>query len=226
MDAAALAMRAGQIDDNEFVRRTAPTWRLEAGRLYARWRRRLPAWVEASDVEQEMVLQALVHVRKWDPAVGSRIGPHVIWCSIKRAQRKINHWRGASLHGDASKNASHFEVAASQAFSRRPDEEEEVEIGTRVPVRDEDPVERREAEERFEDVLQSCETVREAIVLLALRACGGSMKRAAEQIYANVHARARCGLTDRQHARRVVGGAVHSICEAVERGIISSANAA
>jgi Sigma-70 region 2 len=222
LESAALAMRAGEIDDGEFVRQTAYTWRRESARLFGRWRRRLPAWVEAADVEQEMCLQALYYVRQWDPAVGSRIGPHVVWCAVKRAQRRINKWRGASLHGDASRNPSHFELAATRAFRARGDEEE-VEIGTRVPTPGVDPVERIEASERFDSVLQSCETVREALVLLALRACEGSMERAARALYEDVHARAKCGLTDERHARRVVGSAISSICDTVERAIVTSA---
>jgi hypothetical protein len=120
----------------------------------------------------------------------------------------MSAWRGASLHGDASKNPSRFEVAASRAFGRTGADEELVEIGSRLPVTDPDPV---EASESFERVLEGCQTVREALVLLALRACEGSMERAAHALYEDLHARVECGLSDERHARRVVGGALSNL---------------
>lgn len=225
LEDAAHACRAGRITDDEFVRRTAEFWRGEARRLHGRWARRLPAWVEAVDVEQELCLQAVLYVRKWDPAAGSAVGPYVAWNAAKRAQRRINAWRGASLHGDASKNPGHFELAASRAFPSRGVGERELEIGEHLPV-ETDPIERLEGSEAFRELLQSCQSIREALVLLALRACEGSMEGAARALYANVHARARCGLTDERHARCVVGSAVGSICDAVEREIVASATAA
>jgi hypothetical protein len=210
LEGAAAALRAGQIGDGEFVRRTAPTWRREARALYRRWERRMPAWVEAADVEQEMALQALKYVRKWDAAAGPKVGAYVCWNAVKRAQRAMSGWRGASLHGNASKNAGHFEVASSKAFYNMSlgGESPELEIGCRLPVRDPDPVEAREA---FEAVLDGCQTVREALVLLALRACEGSLEQAAHALYGDLHARVECGLSDERHARRVVGGALSNL---------------
>jgi hypothetical protein len=206
------ALVGGAIDGEAFLRATAPKWRGTARYLFEHYRRKLPAWVEASDVEQELQLLALQAATKWEAGRSQgTIGQFIMWGAIHRAQRKLDHWRGASLHGASNKNPSRCELAFSRAFSSKDEEG-----GSRDPLDRLAPVEPGqegavEATETFEDALAECVSVREALVLMALKRAEGSVRRAAELLYGDFGARVECGLADEAHARRVVGESVSSI---------------
>lgn len=209
-EVAARALRAGEIGQGEFARRTRGKWTREARRLFARYRRKLPCWVEVADLEQELQILALKHVAAWDPAraFGKPIGLFVTWATIHRAQRVIDHWRGASLHGAHNRAPSRAEVAFSRAFG--PDVDPMARADRATPAGQEGAV---ESGEEFAAALASTESVREALVLLFLRRAQGSARLAAVLLYGSFAARVECELRDEAHARRVVGESVRAIAD-------------
>lgn len=203
-EASARALYEGRISEGAFLRETAEKWRQTAHFLFSRWRRKLPAWVEPEDVEQELVLLVLKHVRKWSPERGGMtIGSYVLWCAIHRTQRAMDQWRGAR---DGSK-PSRSEIAFSRAFAPDADPLAKLKASGANALQEE----AAEAAEVFTSALGGCRTVREALVLLALRRAGGSPALAAALLYGDFAARVECALADEGHARRVVAESVSAI---------------
>ena len=208
-----------RIGRDEFLRETHQKWAWHARDLFARYRRKLPAWAEVDDIEQELKLLALQALKKWDPRRATcPIGQFVTWGATRRTHRLLDHWRGASLHGASNKNPSRCEMAFSRVFAVK-----DGEGGRRDPLDRLAPVAPAqegavEATEEFEDVLAECVTVREALVLMALKRAEGSVRRAAELLYGDFGARVECGLADEAHARRVVGESVSSMAARVVGG--------
>lgn len=199
LDQTGMELRAGTITEDRFVRLNAERWRKTASILFSRWRRRLPAHVEREDVEQELVLLALRYVRSWSPDRGTSLASYVHWCSVHRTQRCMDHWRGASLSGNSGKNPGSPEVE----FSRLHGVDDEP-PGNRFPGMSDDPLDRIESGEEFERVLRHCRSVRQALVLLALRATDGSIDKAARALCGNFRAKLECEIRSDQHARVVV----------------------
>jgi hypothetical protein len=212
LTSACLALLAGEISESEFARRTAERWRRTARYLFSHFRRKLPAWVEPADVEQELALLSLRHVRKWDPtrANGKSVGQFVAWTTIHRAQRRIDHWRGASLNGNHGKNPSRAEIAFARAYSP------EVDPLERLAGEDG----REGAEERLDEyaeALVACEDLRDALALVALRRAGGEPSEAGRLLYGNYAARVELGLRSEEEARGVVLASVAVLAERVDR---------
>lgn len=193
------ALRAGKVTEDEFLRSTRDRWRAIALYLYGRWGRRLPAWVEVEDVQQVLMMESVRFVRSWQPGRGPRLATFVAWSAQNKAKKAMNKWRGALLSGNSGKNPSRFELPFSAVF---PDGEESA--GTRVPATAPEQEEAIESGRAFYSALDETHTVREALVLLALRASDGSMVRAAEALYEDFAARVECELTSERHARAVV----------------------
>lgn len=209
---ATVALYAGQITEGQYLRETNAKWRETAQWLFARWRRKLPAWVEVEDVEQELRMQALKHVRAWQPGRSTgTIGQFVDWCAKKRVQRTFDAWRGVSTSGNSHKRPSRCEVAFSRAFAPEVDP-----MGRAEPVAAEQEA-LVEASERFADALGGCGTVREALVLLALRRAGGSPSLAARLLLEDFAARVECELGSEAQARRVVAESVSRIAARLDR---------
>lgn len=202
---AARELREGKIGEGQFLAATRERWRRTAHYLFEHWRRKLPAWVEDVDVEQELTMLVLVHVRAWDPSRGAALGPYVLWSAIHRTQRQMNRWRGASLTGNEGKNPSRAEVAFCRAFG--PDVDPFLRAEP-TGARQDEEIERGE---QFGEVLGACESVREALVLLALKRAEGSLGDAAGFLYGDYASRVECELASEAHARRVVEDCVAKI---------------
>jgi DNA-directed RNA polymerase specialized sigma24 family protein len=201
LEDAAHALRRRNITADEFLRRTGPRWRATAAGIYARYRAKLPDWVERQDVEQELMMQVLRHVRKWRPARAS-ISAYVLFASIHRTQRVLDGWRGASTNGNSGKNPGHVDVAFSRLDGRQEDGGDD--FVERQAAFVTDPIDRIDTEEEFARQLDRCRTVRQALVAIAMRATEGSVERASELLYRNARARVECGILHEQHAVKVV----------------------
>jgi hypothetical protein len=201
---AARALHEGKIGEGQFLAATRERWRRTARYLFEHWRRKLPAWVEEVDVEQELGLLALKHVRDWDPGRGA-IGPFVLWSTIHRAQRELNRWRGACLSGNEGRNPSRAEIAFCRAFGPEVDP---MAFADPCAATQEQEIDRRE---RFEEILSACESVREALVLLALRRAEGSLCEAAALLFGDYASRVECELVGEEHTRQVVKESVSKI---------------
>lgn len=198
---------AGRSSDAAFVRATTEKWRRTAAYVFAHWRRKLPAWVEQEDVEQELLVLALRHLRSWDPARGASIGRYVEWGAIHRAQRQINKWRGASIHGREGSNEGRAERAFSRVFADGSDPL--ARLGATEPDQ-EDAVEVSEAFGR----LIGEASPRIAVALLALRATGGSAELASRLLAADPAALAEAGGGGLRGARKAVAEAVEALAGA------------
>jgi hypothetical protein len=212
----ARAHRAGKLSGNDFLKATDPRWRAMAARLYARWRRKLPSWVEQSDVLAELQMLALEHVKLCNPKRGD-FGPYVVWCVYRRGQRAIHKWRGAKLSGNEGRNPSRaersFSTFAVEAWQEN----------LRAPERD--AVRAMHAEERFALVLSNCRSTREALVLLALRECDGSVRHAAEAIWKDYAARVQLEVRTEKAAERVVRRVLSKTAKRINLTALESAAA-
>ena len=217
-EAAARALKRGEITPDAFLRATRERWARTARYLHERWRRKLPAWVEPADVEQELVLLVLRAVRRYSRRRAGRmtIGQYATWGAIHRAQRQIHRWRGASLSGNEGRNPSRAEIAFCRAFG--PD----VDPMAKAPPVAAGQDEAVEASERFEELLAGCETVREALSLTALRRAGGDPRAAARLLFSDYASRVECELASEAQARRVV---VESLDRIAERAVADAAPA-
>lgn len=219
MDEAAHALRGAyftpfvgslRVAEGEFLRHTAPRWRRIARDLHHRWRKKLPAWVEPEDVEQELVLQVLRAVPCWDAERGLAIGRYVTWAAVHRAQREINRMRGARLHGNEGKNPGRPEATFSsitQRRKRRSADAPEFDPADLLPT---EPAQFESADvrEMFALAIEGAVTEREVIIFFALRECGGEPDAAALRIFADFPARVQCGARDEDHARALVRSAI------------------
>ena len=200
---AALALRSKEITGDQFLRATDDKWRSLGQQLYRRWRKRLPDWVEAQDVAQVLRELAIEYVGKWDGRRGA-IGPYVVWCARSRAQRQIHKWRAAKLSGNESKNPSRAERSMTQMFGDRADV-----VSTLLGATSSDPTTLLSAKELFADVLRTCRTRREVVVLRALALAGGSVQDACEIIAGSQALRVECNAFTRREVERAVRAVVH-----------------
>jgi hypothetical protein len=200
MERACEALRAGEIGDGAFLRLTGDRWRRTACYLWGHWRRKLPAWVEPEDVEQELLVQAVKYVRKWDPERSRRmpIGVYVVWSAIKRAQREMNGWRGATKHGNSGTFPSRGEVTFSRAFG--PDVDPFARLGSTEATQDEALA----RAERLAVALGVAETTAEVVVLRAIWAADGSARGAARLIAEDLAARLEVGAATAGEAYRAI----------------------
>ena len=206
---AARALKAREITADAFLRATRERWRRTARYLHERWRRKLPAWVEPEDVEQELVQLVLLAIGRYSRRRAGKmtIGQYATWGAIHRAQRQIHRWREASLSGNEGKNPSRCEIAFCRAFG--PD----TDPFAKAPPAQAGQCEAVEAGERFEALLAGCETVREALSLTALRRAGGDPTGAARLLFRDFASRVECELTSEAQARRVVVESLEAIAE-------------
>lgn len=219
-EAAACARVAGEIDDNEFLKRTLSVWRTVAARLWKRWRRKLPPDIGIDDVQQALMILAVRYVKKCNPArFGAKrsYGGYIVWCAMRRTVRQIHKWRNAKLSGQESKNPGRFERNFSSL--RRADDERREDYESRIPGESQDPVERLEADRVFRENLALSQSVREALVLLALRRAEGSIDGAAEEIWRSYPARIECGVRDVKHARRLIRDVLEALAPDVVEAI-------
>ena len=200
-EAAARARVANQIDDDEFLRRTWRTWVVVTARLWRRWRRKLPTDIGPDDLQQALMLEAIDHVKKCDPSrltERGSYGGYIVWCAARRTQRQIHRWRRAKTERGASQYERNFSSLTRRDDDRREDYE------SRLAGDSADPVEQIEAERAFRAQLGGSESIREALVLLALQRAAGSVEGAAAEIWDSYAARIECGARDVKHAARIV----------------------
>src|SRR5580700_977431 len=201
-EAAARARVSGLIGDGEFLRRTAATWEVVTNRLWRRWWRKLPGDVGPDDLLQEVRLLALEFVAKCDPKRGRSYGGYIVWCVSKRGQRQIHRWRNAELSGNEGRNLGRFERNFSSL--RKRDDESREDYVARVPGENVDPVERLDGGALFCAQLAQATTVRDALLLAALRESGGCTLSAAGLIAEAPAARRELGVDTLTGARRMV----------------------
>lgn len=204
---AARALKAKEITADQFLRATRERWRRTARYIHERWRRKLPAWVEPEDVEQELVLLVLLAIRRYNRRRAGRmtLGQYATWGAIHRTQRQIHRWREASLSGNEGRNPSRCEIAFCRAFGP------ETDPFAKAPPAEARQCEAVEASERFEVLLAGCETVREALSLSALRRAAGDPRAAARLLFSDYATRVECELGSEAQARRVVVESLEAI---------------
>ncbi len=202
-EAACRECRAGTMSAGEFLRVTDGRWRAMAVRLHQRWRRKLPDWVEPDDVLQEIRQIALEHLGKWQPARGA-VGPFVVWCTQRRAQRQMHRWRGAKLSGNEGRNPSRFEVPASRLAGRWQEDGDAERVFEQLAACGPVAEELLLVDDRARAVLRRARDWREVVVLQALMACEGSIEDAVGLIQGNLGARLHCGARDPEAIRDAV----------------------
>lgn len=215
LDEVSHALRNGLITGDRYVRQTAPRWRRMARDLHYRWRKKLPVWVEPEDVEQELVMQVLLAVRAFDPTRGLPIGKYIIWSAEHRAQRAIHRMRGARIHGNEGNNPSRPESTFTTVVQRR--QRKNADAPEMTPA-DKIQVSQTQAGEVlsieiFEDAIRDATSVREVIILYALRESGGEPDEAALRIFESFEARVQCGMRDEGHARSLVRKVVTQVVQ-------------
>ena len=214
LESAMRALWAAEITQQEFLKRTRVYWRAVARGIFSTWRKKLPAWVEPADVEQELMMVVLRTIPLWDPERSSNVRVYVTWCAVHRTQRELHRWRGALLRGNEARNPSRFEAPLSRLPGVRRESDEAAQeraIERSLPAQPPEQEQRAEAAERFSSLLRRCQTPREALVLLALRQVDGETARAAALLFESFAARVECELEDEEHAREVVEKSARAI---------------
>lgn len=208
MGDAARALRTGRISENEFIRVTKFRWERLARDLYARWRSKLPAWVEVYDVEVEVMVHAIKFVGKWDPdrPTCGEIGAYVMWMTRKRTQRFMHkEWRKAKIHGNEGKNPSRSDIAVSLLKPRfnKEGKQEEFDLFDKKTPESAGQETAAIAREIYDAALAHATTTRDALVFYALREAAGSPAQAVKAILSDPRARIECEFDNEEHALRV-----------------------
>jgi hypothetical protein len=210
-EAAARARVSGQIGDDEFLRRTARTWRVCTARLWTRWRRKLPPSIGPEDVQQALMVLAVEYAGKCDPArlEGGSYGGYIVWCATRRAQRQIHKWRGARLSGHEGQNPGRPERCFASLHKRGgEDRGYRDDFESRVAAETPDPVEHVDSGRAL---LGRARSVREAVVLLALQRAGGDVEAAGAELWGAHAARVESGARSRRHAVRICRSALERL---------------
>jgi hypothetical protein len=200
---------SGATTEDAFLRVTAGFWRRRGEDLYRNWRRKLPPSVDAGDVTQELMTQALIAGRKADAGRGD-LAAYVVWSAVHRTQREIHRMRGARLHGNDAKNPGRPEVTFADYEGRRAKRSTDGETRnyTALDMAPTAAEQDRDAEIRqtLTFAIEASTSPREAMVLLALRESGGSSDTAAVRLFEDFAAD--FGIENVEQARRVVGRTV------------------
>ncbi len=197
---AAKAVRDGDIDGDEFVRRT-DEWarRVTAGML--RRYRALPTWLSREDLEQEVRLRSWLHLGRYDEE-RSQVAPidrFVSFATRRSAEKLLMRAQGIDQH--TRKGHPRFEPCYGSPADLD-------EIGRSPMAEDDLPDEIAARSERFEVLTALCNTIEEQHAVRAIeRARGGDFEEAGRALYADRDARLDCGLMSEEHGARVVGRA-------------------
>jgi hypothetical protein len=207
----ALSFREGRVTEREFFHVVERKLAYVARDLWFGWRKKLPSWVELVDVEQELRIQVLKFLPKWQPGRSEKIWDYVIWSSVHRTQRQIHKWRGAPIHGNEGSHPSRAEISFTAlyrndaAYAQGDEARAEAFLQRAGDPYDADQVEDLlDRTRKFQEILQGTRSVQEAYVLRALQASQWSVRRAIIALWEDLGARAECELIAEQDARRVV----------------------
>jgi DNA-directed RNA polymerase specialized sigma24 family protein len=83
----------GAVGFDEFARATRAHWGAIARKLHRKWK--VPAWLGAEDIEQELLLAAWVSAPRFDPARGHTAKAYLVFHACDKAKKAIHKARGS-----------------------------------------------------------------------------------------------------------------------------------
>jgi hypothetical protein len=201
-------LRAGEIDFATFARRTQRHWQRMAAALMRRWP--LPAGVERTDVEQELLLAAWRLVPLWDPKRGPSLHHFVAWNASVVAKKWLHKQRRAKRLDD------HAPSRHALAFGSLVGEDDDPERWDRMLREAYDAERLLEWRQGLVDRVARAMVGQEAQVLLLLAGVQGDVEAAAVALYAEPRIRLALRLGNEEAARRVVRRVARAMVDAAE----------
>ncbi len=174
----------GEQTFDQFARETMADWDRIAAYLMRRWR--VPQAVEQTDVLNELLMQAWLHVRKFDPARGLSPERYVIYSAISRTKRWMHRQRRARGCRDESRHELTF-----------------AELGIAEDLRTCEPGQEAVVERELEldRLIVECDSLRERILVTAVWHLGDA-REAANAVYSDPELRQACRFDSRREAAR------------------------
>lgn len=114
----AARLRLGEITTDQFLRETARDWHNLARTLHNAYRNKLPDSLGVEDLAQEMQMEALRVMPRWNPSARC-LGDFLVFNGCSKARKTLNKERQAE--GRSGKNPSRHPIPASRLV-RRSDE--------------------------------------------------------------------------------------------------------
>lgn len=213
LDQQLTALRSGAITFETFVRATTTTWRAISKSIARRWD--LPAWHDAEDIEQDLLLTVWSTLDQYDPARGVSLRGYVIWRAYDRAKKRVHRNRNAYRHRRADFAPSRYELPLS-TFDVTDESGH-----TYNPVADRMSSPPKQLDsiivDEIIDILEaSCESERELAVMRAIASTGAeSLSAAAAVLYDSPDARRVLRIDSEAHAEKIVLTAFRRVVDAV-----------
>lgn len=176
-------VKAGRMRFDDFAVKTSYDWSRLAGKLYSRWRKKLPLAVEVDDLRQEMLLQGWVALQQYDASKGSMpIASYVVCRAWQTGLRYVHVQRNAKRRDD--KAMSRHPIVVSQLAL--PDEAREAALSWFESVmavcHDPLPDELVEVAEWVDRAIASARGI-DVYALVAFRLSFGDIRQAGELLF-------------------------------------------
>lgn len=199
------AVKAGEIDFNEFVSSTRREFRAMAAHLMRRWSS--PEWFTPDDLEQELYLGAWDYVWRFEPLYGTTLVRFVVYNAMSQAKRELHLARGVTISGSPDRKKSQFETPLS-FFGPNGEGEALMESILGEPTQwdsltDEALIADQERRRAIMAALTACETTEERFAVLAIREAG-FLDGAGQVLYDDIDHRITLRLASEEHADRFV----------------------
>jgi DNA-directed RNA polymerase specialized sigma24 family protein len=204
-----LRVKEGQESFSEHARIHAESWDKLAQYVARRWKQ--PIWHSMEDLRQELLVAGWKAIWDWDVNRGTTIDSYVVYNAVDKAKKRAHKARGASLHGSADNNPSHFDVNFTRLFGNRTQgewsESDFIDRLLRVEATQHGIVEQNELIRR---VFKICRTPRERYLVREAALAGVfedalaldplAIVHCAERIYADPKSRLACRLGSERQA--------------------------
>jgi DNA-directed RNA polymerase specialized sigma24 family protein len=203
-------LRDGESTYEEFVHATQDRWQALARWLMRKWK--VPVWVEAEDIVQELLLGAWHGLWEYEDTRGHRtLVGHVEYVAVDKAKKKMHKLRGALLHGNADAATGNIDMPFCMWG-----EDADHKVETRMSIAPPQETTMLHREENAAKMMRLCQSVEEMLIIQAF-AITENLQASVTLVYRDEEARALLRLESEEHAAEVLGRAAHSVARRIEQ---------
>lgn len=195
----------GKIDGGELVKRT-DRWVRRKARYFERMLGTVPAWLGREDLEQELRVQLVLHLSRFDGLRAKSASPeaYLSFSTRKRVQKIVQRAQGLEQHRRSGR--ARFEIAVGDTACPDGPTTFQVDAGA-------DPHAEVDRAERYGVLRGLCDTEGELAVIGALEVSGGEEDAAADWLWADKRSAFRMRFASRACAVRAIRMTVARLLE-------------